>query len=288
MFLDDGRIRVFDCIEFNPKYRWIDVLSEIAFLCMDLEERGRRDLAWILLNHYLEVTGDYEGMAVFRYYRTYRAMVRCKISGLQWAQHGSAPDDPTLREHLDYLNLARRYTETDPPHLAITCGISGSGKSTVTRDLMKHLDFIRVRTDVERKRIHGIHRLDRSGKNQDLYSSAASDRTYAQVAHLARLLLDSGWTVIVDGAFLTANRRDALRAATGGQHPFHILHFDVSEADIRNRVRLRLADNTDVSDADLAVIDAQLAIFEAPRDSSEVILIQPGTAIDAIADALPE
>jgi aminoglycoside phosphotransferase family enzyme/gluconate kinase len=286
MFLDHDRIRVFDCIEFNPKYRWIDVLSEIAFLCMDLEERGRRDLAWILLNHYLETTGDYDGMAVFRYYRTYRAMVRCKISGLQWAQQGAAPDAPSLQEHLDYLRLARRYTETTPPFLAITCGLSGSGKSTLTRNLMTELDFIRVRTDVERKRIHGLDPLDRSGKDRDLYSADASDRTYAHVAGLAETLIHCGWSVIVDGAFLTAGRREQLGAVAGESTPFRILFVDSPAEEIRERLRSRLEDGSDVSDADLDVLASQQAVLEPPDDPATVISVHPDIAISEVADAL--
>jgi aminoglycoside phosphotransferase family enzyme len=75
----DGRPVPFDCIEFNDELRWIDVMSEVAFLAMDLEDRGRRDLAWRFLNRYLEATGDYAGIPVLRFYLVYRALVRAKV-----------------------------------------------------------------------------------------------------------------------------------------------------------------------------------------------------------------
>jgi aminoglycoside phosphotransferase family enzyme len=125
--LVDGRITPFDCIEFNPQLRWIDVMSEVAFLMMDLLDRGYAGLAYRFLNGYLQRTGDYGGLCVLRYYVVYRAMVRAKVAALRLAQSATQTDSgaEARRDFDGYISLAANWAVTPTPFLLIMHGVSG-------------------------------------------------------------------------------------------------------------------------------------------------------------------
>jgi aminoglycoside phosphotransferase family enzyme len=140
------RPRMFDCVEFNDSLRWVDVLSDLAFLCMDLADCGRTDFAQRLLNAYLEITGDYAGLSTWRFYLVYRSMVRAKVAAIRIQQ---APDprqrDAAMQDVATYLNLASEIIRPRVPKLFITHGPSGSGKSTITQPLLESIGAIRIR-----------------------------------------------------------------------------------------------------------------------------------------------
>jgi len=258
-----NEVVIFDCIEFNPALRWIDVMSELAFLAMDLDDRGAPGFSYRAVNRYLEETGDYAGLAVFGLYRVYRAMVRAKVAGIRLGQ-GTLDD----RERRDleaecggYLDLAERYTRGETPGLVITHGLSGSGKTTVSQDALEHLGAIRVRSDVERKRLAGMAPAQRSdaGLSEGLYSADATHATYDRLAELANLITGAGFTAIVDAAFLqTWQRRLMAELAERQGLPLLVLDVEASEAELRRRVRERAAANTDASDAGIQVLEQQL------------------------------
>ena len=257
----DGQLLVFDCIEFNPELRWIDIQSEVAFCYMDLLQRGHPDWAWLLLNVWLEQTGDYAGLALLRYYAVYRALVRAKVAAIRTGQTAGPERDATLAEARTLLELAATLTRAQPLRLDITHGLSGSGKTTVTRRLMQLPGAIRLRSDVERKRLAGLDALAKSGSGvgQNLYAADATRRTYEQLARLAGALLDAGWPVIVDATFTARWQRDLLRepVRTRGV-AFHILDFQVAVATLRERIVQRARAGSDASEADLAVLQHQL------------------------------
>jgi uncharacterized protein len=258
-WVDDGLL-VFDCIEFNPELRWIDIVSEVAFCFMDLIHRRHRDWAWLLLNRWLEKTGDHGGLALLRYYAVYRALVRAKVAFIRASQGGDTRDDAAL-EGQAYLQLAEELTRLPALHLDITHGLSGSGKTTVTHTLMQRGAAIRLRSDVERKRLAGLDALARSGSGvgQQLYAADATRRTYAHLARLAGEIVDAGWPVIVDATFTARWQRDLLREqARSRSVAFHILDFEVPVATLRERIIQRARDGGDASEADLGVLQHQL------------------------------
>ncbi len=283
------RVMLFDCLEFNANLRWIDVMSEVAFLVMDLDDRGRPDLARRALNAYLEHTGDYEGLAVFRFYQVYRALVRAKVACIRLYQSGLSEDEKrkVRDEYLGYANLAERYTRDIPASLIITHGLSGSGKTLVSQQLLEAFDAIRVRSDVERKRLHGFGAHARSGSGIDsgIYTSQASERTYARLAELAAIVLRAGRTVIVDAAFLKREQRDRLQAVAEETHvPFAILDLQAAENILRERLSLRARQQREASEAGLAVLDHQLATREPlAADELRVSLTVDNTAAPDIA-----
>ena len=261
----DGRLLVFDCIEFNPDLRWIDIQSEIAFCYMDLQQRGHAQWAWLFLNLWLDETGDYEGLALLRYYAVYRAMVRAKVAAIRMAQLDGAEREAVLKEVRALLDLATRLTDSMTASLAITHGFSGSGKSTVTRKLMQAPGAIRLRSDIERKRLAGLDASARtgSGVGEKIYAADATRQTYTRLAELAGKLLDAGWPVIVDATFLMRWQRDLLREAARTRNVgFSILDFPVPLETLKSRILQRSKAGNDASEADLSVLQHQLGSEE--------------------------
>ncbi|WP_456414523.1 bifunctional aminoglycoside phosphotransferase/ATP-binding protein [Thiolapillus sp.] len=273
----DGQPLVFDCIEFNPDLRWIDVVNEIAFLVMDLLQRRQPELAWRFLNAYLEIGGDYAGMRLLSFYLTYRAMVRAKVAAIRASQAGiEAKDKIVAGQELEtYLQLAEQCSRKRRPMLLITRGLSASGKSTLTGALLEKLGAIRIRSDVERKRLFGLARNDRaqSSFGKGIYSSSASDQTYARLLQLADMLLEAGFPVIVDAAFLQPEQRKPFQALAAARRlPYAILELRASKNTLRQRIRRR---PKGVSDADLEVLEQQFRSWKAlePQEQGHSICI---------------
>lgn len=272
----DGRPTVFDCIEFNDDFRWIDVMSDLAFLAMDLQAHGRADLGHRFVNAYLERSGDHAGARVLRYYTVHRALVRAKVAALRAKQQASA----VLAQAQAYLEQALAAADAPPPVLLITHGPSGSGKTTLTQGLIESLGAFRIRADIERKRLFGLDALTRSGSalNAGLYSDEATRATYTRLCDLARPALQGGYSVVLDATFLRRAQRDMARqlAATMGLR-FFIIDFDTDEAVLRERVSRRAARADEASEADLAVLAAQLRDAEAlgPDERSAVHACRP-------------
>jgi len=283
-------IVVFDCIEFNANLYWIDVISEIAFLVMDLEDREQEALAQRFLNGYLEITGDYAGLQLLRFYKVYRAMVRAKVDALRTVQEqpGSGEYRQTFADFRQYLDLAARYIEPPTPMLLINFGLSGSGKSVTTRQLVEALPAIQLRSDVERKRLFKVAPFGNAAPDRHtLYAAEAHDRTYERLVDIARGLLEAGYTVVIDAANLQRRRRQQFVVlAESMQLPYRILAFEVDEPVLRQRVELRAIAGEDVSDATLEVLQSQLESVE-PLSADELahaVLID--TAGDVDIDAV--
>lgn len=245
----------FDGIEFNPALRWIDVMDEVAFLVMDLLHGSRPDLAFRFLNAYLEETGDYAGVSVLRFYLAYRAGVRAKVSAIRAFQ------DPVQMQAMtacrNYLALAAECLSRRRPALIITHGLPGSGKSTFAQDALERLNGIRIRSDVERKRLFGMNPLDdsHSRAGDGIYGADATRRTYARLNELARDLLDAGFPVIVDAAFLKQDEREQFHAlALSLSVPFAIVSMQASPATLDTRIMRRRNAASDASEADLGVL----------------------------------
>ena len=261
----DGRIVIFDCIEFNDELRWIDVMSEVAFTAMDLADRGRPDLARRFLNAYLEHTGDYAGLSVLRFYLVYRAMVRAKVVAVRAAQVGAGPARAALdAESRGYIVQALRYARRTQPLLILMHGFSGSGKTTVAQDLLERIDAIRIRTDVERKRMRGAASEPAGAAVPGtLYSPGATARTYERVRDHAAIALDAGFTAIADGTFLRRAQRDLLRELAAEQRvPFVVVDVSADDATLHERIARRSRTSNDASDADAEVLALQLRTHE--------------------------
>ncbi|NTW56013.1 MAG: AAA family ATPase [Chlorobiaceae bacterium] len=291
MVLWQGRICIFDCIEFNEVLSMIDVLSDLAFLYMDLKHGGEPGLAWRLLNSYLSDTGDYAALPLLGYYTVYRAMVRAKVTAIRYVQTmHERPDNKVLEEHRSYIRFADECSGKRPPMLLITCGFSGSGKTTVSAEIASQLECLHIRSDIERKRIAGLEPLDRcrEGDTAVLYSQGSSDETYRKLLEISRISLEEGIPVIADATFLEKEKRAMFRkTAEKAGCPFRILRFHAPEKELVERVRKRMMDNRDASDADLAVLRLQLEKGEGfgEEEKSLVMDIDTSRTVDCEAAA---
>jgi aminoglycoside phosphotransferase family enzyme/predicted kinase len=247
-----NRLVPFDCLEFNPGLRWIDVMNDIAFLAMDLACHRRMDLACALLSRYLEVSGDYSGLRLLPYFAVYRALVRAKIDTLMMQQVPQRQDE--FKDRRDRRLLAAdAWIQPASPVLILMHGVSGSGKSWMSERLVAAVPAIRVRSDLERKR------LAQPG-DVSMYSHAATSRTYAHLLECACSCLSIGMSTIVDATFLSLDERAMFQAmAMRMQVPWFIVACEARPAILRARLLKRAAENTDPSEADAAVTAGQLA-----------------------------
>jgi len=260
-------ILIFDGIEFNDNFRWIDVMSEIAFLFTDLEHRGRPDFAWRVLNRYLEFTGDFSGLDLFRYYRLYRIMVRTKIDCLRLQQPGlDRSQRVAVEADLDrYMAQAERSLESGLPWLLLTRGLSGSGKSFLSQSMAQSVGAVRIRSDVERKRLLGLPSTARSHSSlgEGPYSSENTERTFERLLCLASTILKSGYPTIVDATFLQAESIEPFRAlAKELRLPFKVLELRAPIEVLKSRIRQRASDHEEVSEAGEEVLAAQLKSYQ--------------------------
>ena len=255
-----GRVVPFDAIEFSADFRCIDVANEIAFTLVDLLDHGRPGLAAWLLDAWLTWSGDFDALTVLRFYLVYRAMVRAKVAALRSAATQSAAD---AQDAAGYLALAARLTVPRPVALTLTCGPSGSGKTLAGTRRLARVDFpdlVRIRSDVERKRLYGFAADADSGGT--IYTPEATQRTYERLEELAALALAHGWSVLVDAASLKRSERDAFRTLAGRHGvPFTLLVPPATPDEMRQRVTTRRGD---ASEATVAVLEQQLQWWERP------------------------
>ncbi|MBI2969877.1 MAG: AAA family ATPase [Gammaproteobacteria bacterium] len=288
MVLHDGELVIFDCIEFCEELRWIDVMSELAFLLMDLDCLRQTGPAWRLLNAYLEHSGDYAGLSVLRFYQVYRAMVRAKVAAIRLAQENfpAGQRDGESKRLVEHLDLARHYLYPAAPALIITHGLSGSGKTHLTQCLLERLGAVRLRSDLERKRMHGLPAAARTGSaaGEGIYSAASGAAVYHRLRQLAAAGIRAGYRVIVDATFLRREQRSLFaELARETAVPYLILELDADERILRERIRRRAAGGSDASEADGSVLEYQIASREPlePGEGVSALRINSGATADA-------
>jgi aminoglycoside phosphotransferase family enzyme/predicted kinase len=283
--LVDGAVRLFDCIEFNPSLRIMDSVGEIALLSMDLEARGHVGESHCLLTDYLEYRGDYAGLALLQLYRCYFAMVRAKVALLREpADHEAIEGTAAHGDFCRYLALAASCCDQPVTFLAITHGVSGSGKSTVADKLVAAGGAVRIRSDVERKRLFGLAPEQRSdpADEQRLYSSAMSEKTFLRLEQIALLALDAGFAVIVDATFLHRRTRDAFRQLAGRLDlPFAIIDCSAPPEQLRQRLVAREKRGQDASEAGVRVMENQLTVDQPPADAELAYRVEADSGDDA-------
>jgi len=259
----DQQVVFFDCIEFSHDLRWIDVVNEVAFVAMDVAERGYVALSWHFLNAYLQMTGDYASLALYRYYYVYRAMVRAKVALLVTTGIGVSGDtvQQAWSEYRAYIDLALSQTGQPKPCIILMHGYSGSGKSTIAGRLADIVGAIHLRSDIERKRMFNLeaNASSHSRLNAGIYSRQMSTDVYKQLRAQCREVASSGYKVIVDATFLKSSQRDQFRdLAQSLSLPFHIVSVEAPVDIMKKRVRDRMRKESDPSEANEEVLVAQL------------------------------
>jgi aminoglycoside phosphotransferase family enzyme/predicted kinase len=252
-----GQLTAFDCLEYEPAFRWIDVADEIAFLLSDLTARERPLHAHAFLAGYLEQSGDYQSCRVLRLYEAHRALVRAKVAALSAAERGEGSREPLRLEHARLTNRAASALGRHAPVLLLMHGLSGSGKTWLAGQLAERLRAIHIRSDVERKRHAGLDALARSRSSvaAGLYSRDTTGAVYEHLVHAAEDVMTGGYNAIIDATFLCREQRVrfaelALRSAV----PAHLICCTAPPEILRARIAARGKRGSDPSEADGSVL----------------------------------
>ena len=280
-------IVAFDCVEFSADLRNIDVLSDIAFLVMDLVARARQDLAFAFLNRYLERTGDYAGMSVFGLYFVYHSMIRAKVAAIRSAARRDPDDrDKDVEAVKHYLAVAVRWLMAATPNLVAMHGYSAAGKTWLSSRLLAGLPAVRLRSDIERKRLADIGETadSHSQPGEGIYSKTSSDAVYALLFESAAAVLDAGFNVIIDASFLRRTDRDGLYSLAerkGAQYV--IVAARAGDDELRRRLRRRSTGGAEVSEADIQVLEYQQRKADplCEDESSRTVLVRTDDDNDA-------
>ncbi|MBI4201814.1 MAG: AAA family ATPase [Chloroflexi bacterium] len=268
IYIIDGQVKILDCIEFNRRFRCVDAASDIAFLAMDLEFHGHRDLSQAFINAYVETSGDREAAELLPFFKCYRAYVRAKVNSFRLGDaHLAAQERETALDTAQaYYHLAHSYTQVFPhPSAVLVCGLMGTGKTTIAAELARHWEGVHISSDVTRKALAGLapteHRY--GAYEEGLYAPDMTRRTYDAMLKEAKEALRQGRLVVLDATYRAAEeRRQAARAAEEWGVPLWVVECIAPEGVVRRRVLQRTATGDSASDARWELYPRQKAEWE--------------------------
>lgn len=276
IYYDGQRVYVLDCIEFNERFRFQDTASDVAFLTMDLEFRGHKKEAWAFLNAYLSLSGDHGLFEVLRFYKVYRAYVRGKVEGFR------LEEDPEAKGRAkSYFDLALSYLEERPRKFILcTCGLMGTGKSTLSKALGAWAEVVVLRSDTFRKLIFGLppweHRYEPWGKG--IYGKDATERVYGEMIKATKEVLEAGYPALLDATFAKRKYREkVLELAETLQVPCLFLYLKCPLEVLRERLKGR----KDISDGRSEILEDQVKEFEEPMElAGRFIVLDTSSPLD--------
>jgi len=290
---DDNNLEPFDSLEFSPILRWIDPISEIAFLMIDLEVHKKSKYSIAFLNSWLEETGDYSGLRLLPWYSAYRSLVRAKVNTLRSCQINSNKEtsknvgvETSQLSNMSekYIAKAKEIQNRKASALILMHGLSGSGKSYLSEKLCDQLLAVRIRSDIERQRLFGLKKVQkelgsskaRVQQNQKIfpkevypYSNRVSKYLFEElIPSLTKSSLMSGLTTIVDATYLKHKERLLMfYIARDFGIPFIIIKCSCCDSTAKTRISKRLKVNSDPSEADLKVRYMQKGIIDPLKDN---------------------
>ncbi|WP_129645754.1 bifunctional aminoglycoside phosphotransferase/ATP-binding protein [Peristeroidobacter agariperforans] len=283
----EGRLVPFDCIDFDPQLRTVDVINDIAFLIMDLHGHRRDDLAAALLSRYLEITGDYAGVRLLPFYAVYRALVRAKVDVIA-AEQSTHLAESYIERMRRRVRTALELTQRPRPVLLLMHGVSGAGKSWLSEQLIAPLHAIRITSDVERKRLLRAPPTT-AGFKQGNYAPETSHRVYARLMDCAESCLQAGFNVIVDATFLEASDRELfISSADRMAVTCMFISCSADPSTLLDRIAARVAHGGDPSEADQSVVRSQLRDL-APLDTHYRVInvdTRDADAVEKVANAV--
>ncbi len=287
------RVYIFDCIEFNERFRYIDTAADIAFLLMDLEYAGRLDLCRPFLESYQNATGDRGLAALLGFYQANRAFVRGKVTSFRLREPELAPEqrEEAAAAAARYFRLARGYALRDKlsPSLIVTCGLMGSGKSALARELGFQLGLVPERSDLVRKRLAGDGNRGADAADYDggIYAADYNQATYDALLQAAQRALAGGQSFLVDATFRRASDRAAFRELAARMRAgYFLIETRCPEALIRERLERRRLDPDEVSDGRWELFPRQRSEFEEPAPGESIVVDSSQPLDDAVDRAL--
>lgn len=272
---------MFDGIEFNEDFRWIDVMSDLAFLLIDLEHRNHPATSYQVLALYLNQTLDFMGLQALNLYRVYRTLVRAKITALRAQQ---VTDNPYQQAQIKdkawcYVEQAQQYTQQQTPKCIVLHGLSGAGKSYFAQQLntqLPQLKAIVLSSDRIRKSLLGVHSLSEPSQAQQAhwYSHGMNQKTYQALEDAAQTCLNLGYSVIIDATCLKKAHRNRFKTLSQRTHAqFYIIALDVSTSIATQSIQRRLQERTNPSDATTQVMHSQVSLIEPPKQDEQALVL---------------
>jgi len=277
---------IFDCIEFNDRFRFIDIANDVAFLAMDFDLEGRSDLGNLFLRNCAGEFHDSEMLKLSDFYKCYRALVRGKVESIQAISMKPAKAGKHAKAAARYFRLALRYAVSgSEPLLLAVIGRVGTGKSTVARALGNELNWPVFSSDQIRKTLAGVPLTRRtpSKKRAEVYSRQMTTRTYRELLARGVIAAKTQGGAIVDATFASAAKRELLRQKCEKAYlPFQAVELEVDPGEIERRLRARNKSVGVISDARLEDLEKLLTAYETPSQlSPNLIRVPAGNAVSA-------
>src|SRR6266540_3702357 len=279
---------IFDCIEFNDRFRFIDIANDLAFLAMDFDFEGRTDLGNLLLRNAARELDDAGLLNIANFYKCYRAFVRGKVESIQATEKETTNPQEHERQAARYFRLAFRYAIAgSEPLILVVMGGVGTGKSTIAKRLASELNWPVLSSDEIRKRLTGVPLTQRTqpGLRAKIYSAQMTQQTYRKLLVDGLATLKENRGVILDATFSTRALRKFLRdECKKANVVFQFVELEVDVNEIKKRLKLRDEKTGETSDARLEDFQKLSAGYEPPSELAPG-LIRVSTA-NSISDTM--
>jgi uncharacterized protein len=280
-------ISIFDCIEFNDRFRFIDIANDLAFLAMDFDFQKQHKLADLLLRNAADEFRDLGLLELADFYKCYRAFVRGKVESIQVTSETAVDREEHARRAARYFRLALRYaTVGSEPCVLVVMGRIATGKSSVAKQLASELDWPVFSSDKVRKTLAGVPLTMRTapGQRAELYSDQMTDQTYQQLLEggIAAVNMDNG--VVLDATFASQTKRDFLcEQCVRAGFRLRVIELETDLDEIAKRLKARDESNAEFSDARLEDLDKLSAAYEPPTEGEDVIsVLTMGSLLDTV------
>ena len=268
-----GGICIYDCIEFNERFRYIDTALDAAFLAMDLDYRGRSDLSDLFIGLYAASIGDRSLPLLLHFYKAYRAVVRGKVESFLLDDPGVALKQKSAarKRARAYFELAERYVRRRPfTGAVLVTGPSGSGKSVLSGALASRLGAALLSTDVVRRELFGKRTGARDGLGQGRYTPEAREQVYAEMLRQAESLLTQGRPIVIDGTYITKDRRAPMLAMIrAAKAPLLIIECSAPDVVVRRRQEQRASEAWTASEGRYEIYEQQKREVEPADEVAE-------------------
>jgi len=264
----EDTIVIFDCIEFNERFRYEDVAAEVSFLSMDLDYNGYPEWGKAFVKAYIDHAGDSEIRTLLNFYKCYYAYVRGKVIGFRMDDKAIPADDREAAQKTaaSYFDLAYTYAaRLEKPALILTCGLIGTGKSLLARNIGPRLGADIIRTDVLRKEILNIRPEERHFEDfgKGIYADDISAQTYKRALEIAGKMLQEGRSVIVDASFKKREeRKNAADLARRIGADFFVIECTCPDEEVKTRLEARMLKKGEASDGRWEIYRDQKTSFE--------------------------